>query len=180
MEMSQPNNAMYESNEQGTENYSADYEPQLGQAIGSAVAYFFSMLAFILFVCPFAFWKGATLRLYKACKSRSLHNFVQSSRWPYLTFLKKVFFEFIIDGTMFISYFVGALIALYTFFTTISDYGLAIAFSSFLLTLIGTYYFPMLIALIRDFFVLLLLPFQKFLSWVSKPAQQIDVDFHNH
>ena len=179
MEMNQTDNAIYQSDFEESENNQADYEPQLGQAVGSAIAYFFSMLAFILFVCPFAFWKGATLRLYKACKSRSLNNFIQGSRWPYLTFIKKVFFEFIIDGTMFISYFVGALVALYAFFSTVS-YGFGEAFVGFVSILIGTYYSPMILALVRDIFVLLLLPFQKFLSWVSKPAQQIDVDFHNH
>lgn len=176
--MNQTENVIYQSGFE-SENNGVDYEPQLGQAIGSAISYFFSMLAFILFVCPFAFWKSATIRLYKACKSRSLNSFMQQSRWPYLSFIKKVFFDFIIDGTMFIAYFVGALIALYTFFTTVSE-GFDQAFSAFLGILVATYYSPMILALVRDIFVLLLLPFQKFLSWVSKPAQQIDVDFHNH
>lgn len=148
-----------------------DYTPNFGEAIGSALAYFFSMLAFILFICPYAFWKGATLRLYKACKSKSLKTFIQSSRWPFLSYCKKVFFEFIIDGMMFISYFVGVLVALFTLFK--GEPGACF------MILVGTYYSPMIFSWIRDLFVLLLLPFQKFLSWVSKPAQQIDVDFHN-
>lgn len=145
----------------------------LGTMIGSALAYFFSMLAFILFVCPFSFWKASTYRLYKECKSKSLFTFTQTSRWPFFSFLKKIFFEFFIDGFIFISYFIGVIVAIIALF---NDAG----FGGFIFILIGTYYSPLFLCWIRDIFVLLLLPFQKFLSWISKPAQQIDVDFHNH
>ena len=145
----------------------------LGKMIGSALAYFFSMLAFILFICPFSFWKAATYRLYKECKNKSLFSFTQTSRWPFFSFLKKIFFEFIIDGFTFISYFLGVIVAFVALF---QDAG----FGGFIGVLIGTYYSPMFLCWIRDLFVLMLLPFQKFLSWISKPAQQIDVDFHNH
>lgn len=143
---------------------------KLGAAIVSAFAYFFSMLAFILFVCPFAFWKGAVYRLQKECKNKSLKTFVHTSRWPFLSFLRKIFFEFFIDGMIFISYFVGIIFA----FVAMTE-----EFSMFLLVLVATYYSPLCLSWVRDLLVLMLLPFQKFLSWVSKPAQQIDVDFHN-
>lgn len=148
--------------------------PNLGTVIGSALAYFFTMLAFILFVCPFSFWKGAALRLHNACKNKALKSFVHTSRWPFFSFLKKIFFEFVIDGMIFISYFIGVIFAFVELFT--EKYA---PFESFILILIGTYYFPLYVSWIRDLCVLILLPFQKFLSWVSKPAQQIDVDFHN-
>lgn len=168
--MENPNDVIVETGQE-PRNSGMDPTPQFGTALGSAFAYFFSMLAFLLFICPFAFWKGATLRLYKECKNKSLKNFIQSSRWPFLSFCKKVFFEFFIDGTIFISYFIGALIAIYCLF----DSGAG----AFLAILVGTYYSPLFLSWIRDICVLLILPFQKFLSWVSKPAQQIDVDFHN-
>ncbi len=148
-------------------------EPAFGQVIGSALAYFFAMLAFILFVCPFSFWKGAATRLYKECKSKSLMNFVNNSRWPFFTFIKKVFFEFFIDGMIFIAYFIGVIVAFIMLFKGGGILG-------FLGALIATYYSPLCLSWFRDLAVLLLLPFQKFLSWVSKPAQQIDVDFRNH
>lgn len=149
-----------------------DYNPEFGQAVGSALAYFFSMLAFILFICPFSFWKGATLRLYKACKSKSLSKFITTSRWPFFSYCKKVFFEFIIDGFMFISYFVGIIVA----FVALAK---GAGFAGFIGVLVVTYYTPIGFSWMRDLCVLFLLPFEKFLSWVSKPAQQIDVDFHN-
>ena len=158
--------------DQQQENEMATETPQLTTALGSAFAYFFSMLAFILFICPFAFWKGATMRLYKACQSKGLKTFVHQSRWPFFSFCKKVFFEFCIDGMIFISYFIGILSA---FFVLIQGGG----FEGYVATLVAFYYSPMFLSWIRDLCVLALLPFQKFLSWVSKPSQQIDVDFHN-
>lgn len=169
----------YYQQQQPEYNAESGYEPgdaenpQLGTAIGSALGYFFSMLAFILFICPFAFWKGATFRLYKACKSKGLKNFVHTSRWPYFSFCLKMFFEFFIDGMIFIGYFLGALIALIMLFT---DAGVA----GFIIVLIGTYYSPMFLSWVRDCCVLALMPIRKFISWLAKPAQQIDVDFHNH
>lgn len=158
----------YSSHNDGENN-----EPVFGKMVGSALAYFFAMLAFILFVCPFSFWKSATMRLYRECKRKTLMNFTGTSRWPFLTFLKKIFFEFLIDGIMFISYFVGVIIV---FVILIKGGG----FIGFLGALIVTYYSPLGLSLIRDVVLLLLLPLRKFLSWVSKPAQQIDVDFRNH
>ncbi len=153
---------------------------ELGKNIGSALGYFFSMLGFILFVCPFAFWKGATLRLANARQSKSLKTFVHTSRWPFFSFLKKMFFEFFIDGVIFISYFIGALFALIAFIYGIKESGFGTGVGMLIGVLIATYYSPLMLSWFRDLCVLFLLPFQKFLSWVAKPAQQIDVDFHNH
>lgn len=164
---------------ENSENFVLNNQPvkeeqstNFGTVIGSALAYFFSMLAFILFVCPFSFWKAAALRLHSECKKKTLFKFVETSRWPFLSFMKKVFFEFFIDGTIFISYFIGAIAAFYVFFESKE-------FLGFLMVLIATYYSPLGLSIVRDLCTLMLLPFQKFLSWVSKPAQQLDVDFHN-
>lgn len=165
----------YEPKNDGLSN-NADF----GQAIVDALKYFFAMLGFILFVCPFSFWKGATVRLANACKSKSLKTFVHTSRWPFFSFLKKIFFEFLIDGMIFISYFVGALAAIIIFIVTCKHGGFGEGCAAFVGVLILTYYSPLTLSWIRDLCTLLLLPFQKFLSWVAKPAQQIDVDFHNH
>lgn len=153
-------------------------KPELGTMVGSALAYFFSMLAFILFICPFVFWEGATYRLYKACKTKSLKTFVHTSRWPMFSFFKKIFFEFFIDGMIFIGYFLGALIAVCVLIFVDGSFGER--FAGFIVVLIVTYYSSIYLSWVRDFCVLALLPIQKFLSWLSKPAQQMDIDFHNH
>lgn len=147
------------------------------QAIVKALLYVLKMLLFLL-ACPFYFWKAATMRLSKANWS-SLTSFVGVSRWPFLSFLKKILFEFIFDGVIFMSYFVGVIVAIYSFFKTIS-YSSDMAFLALLGVLAYTYVYPLIMSIVRDVVTLAILPFSKFLSWVSKPAQQIDVDFHNH
>lgn len=150
------------------ESNSSDF----GTAIGSAFSYFFSMLVYMLFLYPYAIWKGATYRLYKECSNKSLKRFAHESRWPFFSFCKKIFFGFFIDGMIFIAYFVGPLVGLITMFSDSFGAGLAL--------IVGAYYSVIFFSILRDICVIGLLPFQKFLSWASKPAQQIDVDFHNH
>ena len=156
----------YEPPESGLEK-----TPHMWKAIGSALAYFFSMLAFILFICPFSFWKGATLRLAKECQNKSLKTFVHTSPWPFFSFIKKVIFEFFFDGLIFITYFFGVIGAFVTWIASKE-------FAVFCLILGSAYYAPLVLSWLRDLCVLALLPFQKFLSWVSKPSQQLDIDFH--
>lgn len=154
---------------------------QLGANIVSALVYFFKSLVYILFICPFEFWAAATNRLASDHKACSLDILKYTSRWPYLSFCKKVIFEFLIDGAIFISYFAGTIIAFGALV-----YGLVKfdypgqTFLLFLGILILTYYSPLGISFFRDLLTLFLLPFYKFLSWVAKPAQQLDIDMHNH
>ena len=73
---------------------------------------------------------------------------------------------------IFITYFLGVLAAFIVWIASKE-------FWVFFLILCASYYAPIYMSWIRDLCVLALLPFQKFLSWLSKPAQQLDVDFHN-
>lgn len=154
---------------------------QLGTNIVSALVYFFKSLVYILFVCPFGFWAAAANRLANDNKSCSLDILKYTSRWPYLSFCKKVIFGFLIDGAIFISYFVGTIVALGALIYGLikTDYP-GITFLTFLGSLVFTYYLPLIISFFRDLLTIFLLPFNKFLSWVSKPAQQLDIDMHNH
>ena len=43
----------------------------------------------------------------------------------------------------------------------------------------AAYYIPYIVSLIRDLFRILLLPLAKFLSWISKPAQYLDLKIEN-
>ena len=147
-------------------------DPEYSKTIVDALVYFLSMLGMLLFVSPYTFWRSATMRLYKANANGNLTSFITNSRWPFFSFLKKMFFELFFDGVIFISYFIGFVIALVFLFK-------GAGFGTFIVVLLITYYSVFGVSIVRDIFTLLLLPFQKFLSWVSKPAQQIDVDFHN-
>lgn len=153
---------------------------QLGTNIVSALVYFFKSLVYILFICPFEFWAAAANRLAGDHNACSLDILKYTSRWPYLSFCKKVIFEFLIDGAIFISYFVGVIAAIIALIVGLSNESTGAAFIAFFGVLISTYYSPLFISFIRDCLTLILLPFHKFLSWVSKPAQQLDIDMRNH
>jgi hypothetical protein len=52
-------------------------------------------------------------------------------------------------------------------------------FGGFLLILIGSYYAPLGLSLLRDIVQLSILPLKKFLSWAKKPAQYMDLKIEN-
>lgn len=153
------------------ENYNTNYQnDDLGRKIVQALIQFFYMLVFILFLCPFNFWKKSVLRLDEA-RNNGAWDFAESgSRWPYLSFLKAVLLNFLFDGLIFISYFLGVIIAFVMLFQA--------GFGAFIGTLIATYYSPMIISPSRDLFVIIIMPFQKFLSWCARPAQYLEIDMN--
>lgn len=163
--------------------YNNSYQ-SLGDNIVSALAYFFKSIVYILFVCPFEFWVAATNRLANDRKNCRIDILKNASRWPYLSFCKKIIFEFLIDGFIFISYFLGAIAALIVLVMSIYNIAKYDLSAWELLKPVGvlilTYYSPLGLSFTRDILTLLLLPLYKFISWVSKPAQQLDIDMRKH
>lgn len=105
----------------------------------------------------------------------------ETSPWPFLTFLKRILFDFFFDGTIFISYFVGALLAVIFFFWygVFGSHGYH-TFAPFVVTIIGFYYYPMYVSWLRDLCYLAILPIRKLLNWLQKPAQQLTIDMTEH
>lgn len=144
-------------------------QPSFGQLLVNALVQFFYMIAFILFLCPFGFWKNACIKLDEARKNKAWNFGNSKSHWPFLSFLKAILFNFIFDGLIFISYFVGIIMAFKALFSGGGFWG-------FLLTLIISYYAPMAIAPLRDIVYLLILPITKLIKWCSRPPQYLEID----
>lgn len=145
-------------------------EKDLGPRIVQALIQFLYMLAFILFLCPFNFWKKSVLRLEEA-RAKGAWDFAASgSRWPFLSFIKAIMLNFVFDGLIFISYFLGVISAIIALFK--------VGFGAAIMALISAYYAPMFISPARDLFVILIMPFSKFLSWCSRPAQYLEIDMN--
>lgn len=151
----------------------------LGKTVVDALIYFFYTLVYILFICPFGFWKAAAERL-AASRSKANIEVDNKSRWPLFTFIIRVLYEFFFDGMMFISWFIGAFIAIICFFYTLFQGEVIAAFGALVAVLACSYYFPVYYMWLRDGFTFCLMFVRKFISWMVKPAQQVDVDFHNH
>lgn len=152
----------------------------LGNIIVSALIQFFRLLIFVLFVCPFNFWRKAAERLDKSRGSWSWTEHKTNSRWPFLSFVKAIIFGFVFDGLIFISYFVGVGVAFYKFFYVWLSYGgdFTVAYPVFVMTLVYAYYAPMFVSPVRDLLYILIMPFSKFLSWCSRPAQYLEIDMN--
>lgn len=140
-----------------------------------AFLYFLHMLIFVVILCPFGFWKGATERLAKLRDDRSIQTFIGKSRWPFFTFIKKIFFEYIVDGSIFISYPLGILCAFVVWLVLTFQGQFGSGFMLWVAILIGAYYYPLYMSVVRDIVTLLLLPFQKFVRWCAKEPQYLDL-----
>ena len=124
---------------------------------------------------PYGCWIAAAKRLAAKLENSPMDIDSSSSRWPFLSFLKALILDFVIDGLSFLAYPVGIIMVIYE--QTQAYYFI---FWSMVTSLIVVYVIPVSFAIIRDVIVICLLPFNKYLSWASKPAQQLDLDVHNH
>ena len=148
-------------------------EKKLTEQIVSALIHFlYNFFIYFIFIVPFDLWKKATIRLAVQKEKGSLDISKINSLWPFLSFLKAFVFDFLIDGFIFILYILGLIIGIVNWMKTGE-------FMSFVQVMVGAYFSPIVLSLLRDFLQLLILPFQKFLSWASKPAQYMDLEIKN-
>lgn len=150
-------------------------ESGLGQTIMKAFFYFANLLAF-LFTCPWAFWLKATRRLSKLHEAHSISAFIgNESPWPFFSFIKKILYDCVFDGVIFIGYFVGVLYSIVNMVIYFEG-GFWNGILAFFATLLVTYFAPLWISCVRDVFtVVIVLPFRKVVSWLYKPAQHLDL-----
>ena len=137
-----------------------------------------------LFLLPFNLWLKAATRLSEQRKHITLEYREVGGFWPFLTYVKRFAFDFGFDAAIFASYFAGIILAVIAWITSMlgaedTITGLLDGSEIALLTLIHGYFAPIYISLLRDIIQLLLIPFRKFLSWGSKPAQYMDMEINS-
>ena len=118
---------------------------------------------------PYSLWVKAMGNLVAAKESGKMDLNKMTSEWPFLSFLKVFFLEFLFDAISFASYFFGIIFAI----VAMANGGGFMGFVSVLLT---TYMMPAIMMFFRDLFKISILPFRKYLSWASKPAQEVDLN----
>lgn len=143
------------------------------------------LLKFI-FVLPFNLWMKSADELVKQKEKNLLDVRAVTGFWPLLTLIKRFCVDFFFYALSFLSYPVGMILSIYAFVD--SSYNLyrwdvltalEVGFEAYLGVLICTYYFPVIMSLTHDFFQLMILPVRKWISYFSKPAQQLDLDIKN-
>jgi hypothetical protein len=144
---------------------SPEFKDDIKNALKHFLYYYF---VYLLFLVPFALWSKATIRLSKQSKEGSLNIADIDSKWPFLSFLKRFLFEFLIDGAMFMSYILAPVLAIYIW----GDTG---DFIDFIGVIIVSYCAPLYFTILRDILQILILPFQKYIDWANKPAQHMDI-----
>ena len=140
----------------------------------NALISFFYNLFYLVVIMPFDLWKKATIRLSEQRDAGKLDVDKISGILPFFRFLKNFIFEFLIDGIIFIAYIAGPIIAFIKLFT--SRYNKLEVFIGVILV---AYFYPVVLSFFRDYLQLLIMPVKKFLSWVSKPAQYMDLTIDN-
>ena len=143
------------------------------QIISALVHFSYNFFIYFIFIVPFDLWKKATIRLANQKEKGAMNILKSSSAWPFLSFLKAFFLEFLIDGFIFMSYVLGLLITLYMWYESNFEIKGLIYPAAFF------YFFPVILSFYRDLLQLSLLPIKKFLDWASKPAQYMDLEIKN-
>lgn len=148
-------------------------ENNFSNLLKSALIHFlYNFFVYYLFVLPFDLWKKAISRLADQREKGALRMSEIKTQWPFLSFLKVFLIEFMFDGVILISYILGPILAIVLWISSES-------FTTFIGCIVMSYYAPIFLSLLRDVFILSLLPIRKFLSWVSKPAQYLDLEIKN-
>ena len=141
--------------------------------LGALLHSIMTILVFI-FLLPYKLWVKSAKNLLAQKERNAIDPENIEGFWPFLTYLKRFTFDFWFDACSFLSYFIGVLAALISFFFMVGN-GFGLALASFFVTLVSAYFTPIFVSLSRDFFQILLIPFRKFLNWGSKPAQYLEI-----
>lgn len=135
--------------------------------LAEALIHSLKTLVVFIFLLPYKLWVKAAMNLVQQKEKASVEPTTIDGLWPFLTYLKRFTFDFYFDAVSFLSYFIGILFA----FVNLIQYG----FAEFCITLIASYYTPLYVSFFRDLAQVCLIPFRKFLSWGSKPAQYLEI-----
>lgn len=148
------------------------------QSVISAFTHVLYQLVYYIFILPYEVWCKAIRRLAAQRENKALKFTEIKSPWPMFTFLKRWCIDFFFDMLIAIAW----IVLLYYFFKNFDTnvthpfkvsfgYGIRIL----LLELYTLYASVLGIHLLRDLFILILKPISKFLGWLNKPAQHLDI-----
>lgn len=132
----------------------------------------------VFIILPLDFWKNAVVRMSKQ-RSEGALNVTTQSDFPFLSWIKRFIFEFVIDALTFIAW------PLF-FFTSLEDIinCFKLMKHSFVDGLIGLtlllyiiYFMPVILSIVRDLLnLVIVLPIRWILSFLRRPAKTYDLN----
>lgn len=135
-----------------------------------AEAFLHTLFTIIKFVVstPYKLWAKSAESLVEQKNQNALDLRAITGFWPFITYLKRLIFDFLFDASIFLVYPFGLVAALIE--TVRSG-----QFEAFIVIVLVCYVVPVGIAIVRDLCVVALLPIRKLMDWFAKPAQWLEI-----
>ena len=131
----------------------------------------FVLMEFLkILLIPYKLYCKSIERLIETKESSTLSIDKSSSNWPFLSFLKRLLLEFLLDAITLLVYPLGVIVFVYAL---IQDSSPALG------SLLVVYIQPVILSIWRDLFQIFILPFRKYIDWAKKPAQHLNLDIKN-
>lgn len=133
-----------------------------------------------LLLLPFNMWVKAIERLAEQRKNGLLEYSGIKGVWPFLSYCKRLVFDFLFDTVASLAYPLGVLFTLFSFIQALAhSVPFSFALGTFITSLISIYFMPAILALVHDLMVMALLPIFKLIDWFRKPAQWKELEIKN-
>jgi hypothetical protein len=128
-----------------------------------------------VFVLPLNLWTKSTVKLVEQKENGTVDMLNINSPWPYFTWCKRWIIDFLFDALSFLSYPVGVLVSVFAFVYSCTQTGFGASLAGLIISLVSVYFVPLFIIAIHDVIVFVLLPINKFIDWLKKPAQHLEI-----
>lgn len=142
-----------------------------------ALIHFGLRLFQVLILLPIDFWKNAVVRLSKQKNEGSL-NVTTKSDLPFLSWLKRFVFEFVIDALTFIAWPLFLICSMSDIIDCFKfmQHDFFGAFIELIIALYIIYFSPVLLSILRDLLNLcVIMPIRWLLSFLRRPAKTFDL-----
>ena len=129
-----------------------------------------------VFLLPLNLWIKSAGKLAEQRKQGTIDMCNINTAWPYFSWSKRWIIDFSFDALSFISYPLGFLSSFVVALAVMIEEDFIMGVLALFGSLASTYFFPAIISFLHDVVVFLLLPINKLVDWLKKPAQHLDLN----
>ena len=141
----------------------------------TSILHFLYRIVYLLFILPYDLWKRAVRRMTAQRKNQALEADKIKHELPFLVWLKRFVFDFVLDGIAILSWIIGVV---YVIIGIANGYSFDF-FEDLVMPLYAWYVMPLLMAIVRDVITYtIVMPIRWTLSFLRRPAKTYDLT-HN-
>lgn len=146
---------------------------EFAQQLVDALIHLIYRFVYFLFVLPYGLWRKAVVRMSEQKKNGALNVTEINSEYPFLSWLKRFIFDFLIDGLTVIAW----LLFLIIFFIENGKGLKYMGFFEVLIYLYVIYLTPTILAILRDaLLIFVIMPVRWLISLFRRPAKTYDLN----